>query len=61
METFGPGDVIPNCTLGPPAPVGGGGFSVFENSTTVGQRATLKDLLEPGMGNVHWAACREIK
>ncbi|MFF1439267.1 putative adhesin [Streptomyces sp. NPDC058295] len=33
---------------------------MFENSTTVGQRATLQDLLEPGMGNVHWAACREI-
>ncbi|MGW6523230.1 MULTISPECIES: putative T7SS-secreted protein [unclassified Streptomyces] len=61
VETFGPGDVIPNYTLGPPAPMGGGGFSVFENSTTVGQRATLQDLLEPGMGNVHWAACREIK
>ncbi|WP_257003968.1 putative adhesin [Streptomyces sp. SA15] len=60
VETFKGGDVIPNYTLGPPAPSGAGGFSVFENSTTVGQRTALKDLLEPGMGNVHWAACREL-
>ncbi|MFG3266784.1 MULTISPECIES: putative T7SS-secreted protein [Streptomyces] len=60
-ETFHAGDRIPNYTLAPPASSGGGGFSVYENSTTVGQRAQLGELLEPGMGNVHWAACREIK
>ncbi|MEU6085727.1 putative T7SS-secreted protein [Streptomyces sp. NPDC047085] len=61
VETFGPGDVIPNYTLGPPASTGGGGFSVFENSTTVGKETALSELLKPGMGNVHWAACRELK
>ncbi|MGW1163986.1 WXG100 family type VII secretion target [Streptomyces sp. NPDC002550] len=60
VETFGPGETIPNYTLGPPTPSGGGGFSVFENSTTVAERTRLEDLLKPGMGNVHWAACREI-
>ncbi|MER6681372.1 putative T7SS-secreted protein [Streptomyces olivaceoviridis] len=60
-ETFHAGDRIPNYTLAPPVSSGAGGFSVFENSTTVGQRAQLGELLEPGMGNVHWAACREIK
>ncbi|MFG2111480.1 putative T7SS-secreted protein [Streptomyces sp. NPDC048718] len=59
-QTFKPGEVIPDYTLGPPASSGGGGFSVFENSTTVGQKTRLGELLEPGMGNVHWAACREI-
>ncbi|MEV5173107.1 putative T7SS-secreted protein [Streptomyces flaveolus] len=60
-ETFHAGDRIPNYTLAPPVSSGAGGFSVFENSTTVGQRTQLGELLEPGMGNVHWAACREIK
>ncbi|MFF1406340.1 putative T7SS-secreted protein [Streptomyces sp. NPDC058294] len=60
-ETFHAGERIPNYTLAPPVSSGGGGFSVFENSTTVGRRAQLGELLEPGMGNVHWAACREIK
>jgi tetratricopeptide (TPR) repeat protein len=61
VETFGPGDVIPNYTLAPPASSGAGGFSVFENSTTVGKETALSELLKPGMGNVHWAACRELK
>lgn len=61
VEKFKPGDVIPNYTLAPPASTGGGGFSVFENSTTVGKETSLGELLKPGMGNVHWAACREIK
>lgn len=60
VETFGPGETIPNYTLAPPASSGAGGFSVFEDSTTVGQRTQLGELLKPGMGNVHWAACREI-
>lgn len=61
VETFGPGETIPNYTLAPPASSGGGGCSVFENSTTVGKETALSDLLKPGMGNVHWAACRELK
>ncbi|MDN3246203.1 hypothetical protein QWJ23_12100 [Streptomyces sp. ZSW22] len=54
------GDVIPNYTLAAPAGSGGGSFSVFENSVTVAERTRLNELLQPGMGNVHWAACREI-
>lgn len=61
VETFHPGQQIPNYTLAPPEASGGGGFTVYENSTTVAQRTSLGDLLKPGMGNVHWAACREYK
>ncbi|WP_442806721.1 WXG100 family type VII secretion target [Streptomyces sp. NBC_01750] len=61
VETFGPGDRIPNYTLAPPEPKGPGGFTVYENSKTVAQRTMLSDLLKSDMGNVHWAACREFK
>ncbi|WP_406222928.1 putative adhesin [Streptomyces decoyicus] len=59
VETVHPGQQIPNYTLAPPEAGGGGGFTVYENSTTVAHRTSLGDLLKPGMGNVHWAACRE--
>ncbi|MFF4738696.1 putative adhesin [Streptomyces sp. NPDC001262] len=61
VETFRPGDVIPDYTLDAPAAGMGGGFSVMEKSTTVSQRALLSQILKPEMGNVHWAACREIE
>lgn len=61
VEKFGPGDRIPNYTLAPPEPKGLGGFTVYENSSTVAQRTMLTDLLKPDMGDVHWAACREFK
>ncbi|MCP3820767.1 hypothetical protein NLX86_22520 [Streptomyces sp. A3M-1-3] len=61
VETYYSGDRIPNYTLGPPEPQGPGGFTVYENSTTVARRTRLDDLLHPGMGNVHWAACRELE
>ncbi|UUN27461.1 putative T7SS-secreted protein [Streptomyces sp. FIT100] len=61
VETFGPGDRIPNYTLAPPEAKGQGGFTVYENSTTVAQRTMLGELLKEGMGNIHWAACREFK
>ncbi|MEU9303070.1 putative T7SS-secreted protein [Streptomyces sp. NPDC048269] len=61
VETFGPGQKIPNYTLAPPQAIGGNGFTVYENSTTVAQRTQLADLLKENMGNVHWAACREYK
>ncbi|WP_256673440.1 putative adhesin [Nocardia cyriacigeorgica] len=54
VETFGPGDTIPNYTLRTPDRL-----SIMENSSTVSEAATLADLLQPGMGNTHWAACRE--
>ncbi|WP_181160543.1 putative T7SS-secreted protein [Streptomyces solincola] len=61
VETFGPGDRIPNYTLAPPEAKGPGGFTVYENSSTVAQRTKLAELLTENMGNVHWAACREFK
>ncbi|MFF9198472.1 putative T7SS-secreted protein [Streptomyces sp. NPDC014779] len=61
VETFGPGDRIPDYTLAPPEPKGPGGFTVYENSTTVPKRTNLSDLLKENMGNVHWAACRELE
>lgn len=58
-QTYTPGQEVPNYTLAPPAASGGGGFSVYENSTTVASKVQLSELLKEGMGNVHWAACRE--
>lgn len=60
-ETYKEGDRIPNYTLAPPEGSGGGGFTVYENSTTVAQRTSLGELMKENMGNVHWAACREYK
>ncbi|WP_181763957.1 putative adhesin [Streptomyces albidus (ex Kaewkla and Franco 2022)] len=57
VESFGPGDEVPNYTLAPPQSASKQ-FCVYENSTTVAAPATVSDLLRPGMGNVHWAACR---
>ncbi|MFF2526646.1 putative T7SS-secreted protein [Streptomyces liangshanensis] len=61
VETFGPGERIPNYTLGPPTAMGRSGFTVYENSLTVADKVRLDELLEEGMGTVHWAACREIR
>ncbi|MCY7418606.1 MAG: hypothetical protein LH650_08945, partial [Chloroflexi bacterium] len=52
-ERFGPGSLIPNYLLSPPA-----GLSVLKSSRTVSSPTRLKDLLWPGQGNVSWAACR---
>ncbi|WP_326598225.1 putative adhesin [Streptomyces sp. NBC_01803] len=60
VEVFRSGDVIPNYTLAAPQSPSGG-FSVFESSTTVADRTRLSDLLSSNMGDVHWAACRELK
>ncbi|WP_432000181.1 WXG100 family type VII secretion target [Streptomyces sioyaensis] len=59
VQTFEAGEKIPNYTLAPPEAKGAGGFTVYENSTTVSAEARLSDLLKPGMGDTHWAACRE--
>ncbi|MDX3498001.1 putative adhesin [Streptomyces turgidiscabies] len=60
LQTAQAGDVVPNYTLAAPSASMGRSFSVFENSLTVAERAKISDLLQTGMGNVHWAACREI-
>ncbi|QLE73954.1 hypothetical protein FGW37_22350 [Streptomyces rectiverticillatus] len=61
VQKFHPGEVIPDYTLDAPAASVGGGFSIMEKSTTVSRRTFLSELLKPGMGDVHWAACREIE
>lgn len=54
VETFGPGDTIPNYTLRPPKDL-----SIMERSATAEEAVALSELLQPGMDNTHWAACRE--
>ena len=56
--TYHPGDTIPNYALLPPT-----GLTVFTRpgikSIQVDHPTSLKELLKPGMGAVHWAACRQ--
>ncbi|MEU5277133.1 RHS repeat-associated core domain-containing protein [Streptomyces asoensis] len=54
VEVAGQGDVVPNYTLSPLGP----GFTFRSGSTVVEAPALLSDLLEPNMGQCHWAACR---
>jgi hypothetical protein len=49
---YGPGDTVPNYTLMPP-----GDLKILGSPTTVTQDTNLSELLKPGMGNTHWAAC----
>ena len=57
--TYHPGDKIPNYALFPPDDL-----TVFTrpgiNNIQVDHPTSLKELLKPGMGAVHWAACREV-
>jgi hypothetical protein len=59
VEVFRGGDVIPDYALSAPAATRGG-MSVFENSVTVASRTRLSELLAENMGDVHWAACRDV-
>lgn len=56
--TYYPGDRIPNYALVPPK-----GLEIHKTPgvelVTVAQPTSLHELLKPGMGAVHWAACRE--
>lgn len=54
-ETFGPGSQVPNYWLEPPH-----GLTIRGNPITVSQPTRLSDLLQEGMGNCHWAACRSV-
>jgi hypothetical protein len=51
-RTYGPGDRLPNYTLYPPE-----GLSVKGNPMTVTDPTRVSDLLKPGIGECHWAAC----
>ncbi|GAB2870727.1 putative adhesin [Streptomyces mayteni] len=53
VEVFGPGDRIPNYTLYPPEEL-----RVRGDPHTVSSPTRLGDLLQPNLGQVHWAACR---
>ncbi|TDC09208.1 RHS repeat protein, partial [Streptomyces sp. 8K308] len=55
VELYGPGSEVPNYWLRPPD-----GLTVLGQARTVDVATRLSDLLEPNMGRVHWAACREI-
>jgi hypothetical protein len=52
QRTYGPGSVIPNYTLSPPT-----GLSILGSPTTVAVDTNLSEMLQPGMGQVNWAAC----
>ncbi len=54
-RSYLPGSVVPDYTLYPPT-----GLNVFGNPTTVTSPTSLSSLLQPGMGNVNWAACRSV-
>jgi hypothetical protein len=57
-QTYLPGSQVPNLTLYPPdwdPPL-----NIMGNPTTVSAPTNLNVLLQPGMGNVQWAACCEI-
>jgi hypothetical protein len=50
-KTFQAGETIPNYTLYPPE-----GLNIL-GGKTVDSPTALSELLEPNMGDVHWAAC----
>ncbi|MEV0039651.1 putative adhesin [Streptomyces sp. NPDC050804] len=55
VESFGPGDVLPDYILGPrPISTSLGG------SLTVTRDVGISALIRQGMGNVHMATCREF-
>jgi len=56
--TYYPGDKIPNYALTQPKGLATHKVPGVE-LVTVEKPTSLKDLLKPGMGAVHWAACRE--
>ena len=55
-QVYGPGSQIPNYTLKTPD-----GLTVYSGSTTVQASTPLSELLQPGMGTCHWAACVSVR
>jgi RHS repeat-associated protein len=57
VEVYGPGEQLPNYTLFPPD-----GLNILgtPRNLTVTRPFSLSELLQPNMGNVHWAACRSV-
>jgi len=62
--TYGPGDVIPNMRLLPPADrfsrLELAGDPIFLNEMHQ-EGLLLSEILKPGMGPVNWAACTRIR
>jgi hypothetical protein len=55
-QVYGPGDQIPTYTLKTPD-----GLTVYSGSTTVEASTSLSELLKPGVGTCHWAACVNVR
>ncbi|MFD3808246.1 polymorphic toxin-type HINT domain-containing protein [Streptomyces sp. NPDC058619] len=53
VNLYGPGSIVRNLQLSPPTP----NLAIHQKSTTVTSKTALSDLLQPGMGTCHWAAC----
>ena len=51
-RTYTAGQRVPNYTLYPPE-----GLKIVGNPTTVSSSTKISELLKPGMGSCHWAAC----
>ena len=51
-RTYGPGERMPNYSLHPPD-----GLDIKGTPTTVTKSTEVSELLEPDMGECHWAAC----
>ncbi|WP_407646170.1 putative adhesin [Actinacidiphila oryziradicis] len=60
VETFGPGDSVPNYTLSPLGTRRDNGlpFTYRQGSIVVDEDTLLSDILQPNMGVCHWVACR---
>ena len=57
-QTYGPGDRVPNYTVGPP-----GGLEILGGSTTFPAPTLISEMFDSGQlsGVVHFATCREVQ
>jgi len=55
FETFGPGQQVPDYILSQPT-----GLTIQGHPITVTGPTRLSEVLQPNMGNTHWAACRSV-
>ncbi|MFE2601034.1 RHS repeat-associated core domain-containing protein [Streptomyces sp. NPDC059396] len=53
VKVYGPGSRVRNLRLYPPTE----DLAIRNGSKTVASKTSLSDLLKPGMGTCHWAAC----
>ncbi|WP_030935363.1 putative adhesin [Streptomyces sp. NRRL S-646] len=55
VESFGPGDILPDYVIGPPTDL-----NIMSGSRTVTRPTGISALITQGMGEVHMAMCREF-